>query len=214
MKSKMVQRIFRSLLPGIFGMCFGILFLAFVASGGIYDFKDSVQENQPLPSVDVIVCLAGGRGRIAEAGEVWLRYYREAGESGKKVPLLYISGMGPKADWKVLNQHLSEAVKAEIKTENVFFETESIDTRGNAALVADFMAEEEGDRILIITSSYHVRRSLYLFEQLLPRDRVWKIYTHAVYAAPYSAEHWRSQLIGIQVTMTAYLKWVFTQAFF
>ena len=47
-------------------MTLGALALAYVMAGDIYEYQDTV-DGVHLPEVDAIVCLAGGRGRAAEA---------------------------------------------------------------------------------------------------------------------------------------------------
>src|SRR5271155_5726225 len=76
------------------GMAIGVLGLAFFLANEIYEYQDTV-DGVHLPEVDAIVCLAGGRGRIAAAGDIWYRYH-EANQK-KGVPILYISGMGPRS---------------------------------------------------------------------------------------------------------------------
>ncbi|MBI3534975.1 MAG: hypothetical protein HY072_05770, partial [Deltaproteobacteria bacterium] len=53
---------------------FGFFLFAFFSAGEIYEYKDTV-DGVHLPKVDVIVCLAGGRGRITQASDLWYRYY-------------------------------------------------------------------------------------------------------------------------------------------
>src|SRR3954468_23943056 len=58
----------------LLGMALGVLTLAFVLAGDIYEYQDTV-DGVHLPEVDAIVCLAGGRGRIMAAGDIWYRYW-------------------------------------------------------------------------------------------------------------------------------------------
>src|SRR4051812_16668903 len=67
------------LVSALGGMIFGIFFLAFFAGGVIYDFEDSVQ-GEILPPVDAIICLAGGKGRIPVAADLWYRYWKRSQE--------------------------------------------------------------------------------------------------------------------------------------
>src|ERR1017187_6074086 len=95
----------RLVLAGILALGGGISFgiaLFFRFAGDIYDYQDTV-DGVHLPHVDAIVCLAGGRGRIAAAGDIWYRYWELAHSPlvgiGKnpvpdQTPILYLSGMG------------------------------------------------------------------------------------------------------------------------
>src|SRR3954468_24192617 len=58
----------------LLGMALGILSLAFVLAGDIYEYQDTV-DGVHLPPVDAVICLAGGRGRIQAAGDIWYRYW-------------------------------------------------------------------------------------------------------------------------------------------
>src|SRR4051794_1415407 len=101
---KVFRRIFVDLGLISLGAALGFLTLAFLLAGEIYDYHDTVHLDS-LPEVDAIVCLAGGRGRIAAAEELWYRYYNESqlpGHSNKAIPVLYFSGMGQKANWNAL----------------------------------------------------------------------------------------------------------------
>src|SRR5271170_1459633 len=62
------------LVSGLVGMFLGVLLLAFFAGGVIYDFEDTVH-GDVLPPVDAIICLAGGKGRIPVAADLWYRYW-------------------------------------------------------------------------------------------------------------------------------------------
>ena len=65
-----LRRAGRSLALIALGMALGSLLLAYLSAGEIYEYQDSV-DGVHLPPVDAIVCLAGGRGRIAAAGDIW-----------------------------------------------------------------------------------------------------------------------------------------------
>src|SRR4051794_27871720 len=97
---------------GVFGLglVLGALGLGFILAGDICDYQDAV-DGVHLPKVDAVVCLAGGRGRIAAAGDIWYRYWELSHSLVKGVgpnpvpahtPLRYISGMGPNSNWNVL----------------------------------------------------------------------------------------------------------------
>jgi hypothetical protein len=100
------------------GMTLGALGLAYSMSGDLYDYQDTV-DGVRLPEVDAIVCLAGGRGRIAAAGDIWYRYWELAHSpligAGRKaiadqVPILYLSGMGKGSGLNALKKQLRRGV--------------------------------------------------------------------------------------------------------
>src|SRR5271154_7142140 len=147
----------------LFGMAMGILTLAFVLAGDIYEYQDTV-DGVHLPQVDAIICLAGGRGRIMAAGDIWYRYWelsqspvRGAGRSPQPVttvttPLLYVSGMGPQSNWQVFARQLRRGVNEVIRPEDVILERESQNTDANAEWVASYAAERDWERVLLVTS--------------------------------------------------------------
>jgi uncharacterized SAM-binding protein YcdF (DUF218 family) len=202
-------------------MGLGGLVLAFVSAGEIYDYQDSV-DGVHLPRVDAIVCLAGGRGRIAAAGDLWYRYWelsrapvRGAGQNPApaKPPVLYLSGMGPQANWGVLTRQVRIGVLQALRPENVVLETASVNTEENARWVARYAKQRGWERILLVTSRYHMRRARGIFGRVLAAEGApLAIETLSVYQEPFEPGEWREGVHGIRVTLTEYLKWLYYQA--
>ena len=70
------------------GLAFGFSLLASLLAGDIYDYQDTVIQDD-LPEIDAIVCLGGGRGRIGAAGDLWYRYWEAVQRSrldAQKIP--------------------------------------------------------------------------------------------------------------------------------
>ncbi|MCM2321893.1 MAG: YdcF family protein [Oligoflexia bacterium] len=133
---------FRKNLPQLFalfsGVVIGLLVLPYLLAGEVYDYVDTM-DGVRLPDVDAIVCLAGGRGRIAAAGDLWYRYWEashrkpQPGEPPPPpVPVLYIAGMGPQSTWAVFRRQLRSGVRDVIPPEYVVIERESFNTEANA----------------------------------------------------------------------------------
>jgi uncharacterized SAM-binding protein YcdF (DUF218 family) len=197
---------------GLIGVGFasGFLILAYLLAGDIYDYQDSVQSN--LPEVDAIVCLAGGRGRIVAAGDLWNRYWEKAHIPGasKHVPKLYFSGMGHSITWAILSKQVKKAVVQRISSEDVIIENESSNTDANARWLATYAQEKHWDTILLLTSSYHMKRARFIFDHVLKTlENPIDLETFSVYQEPYAANEWRSGPNGIRVTLLEYLKWVY-----
>ena len=204
------------------GVVLGILALTFVLAGEIYDYQDSV-DGVHLPRVDAIVCLAGGRGRIAAAGDIWYRYWevshiplKAAGPDPvpEKPPVFYISGMGHQSNWKAFAHQLRRGVLQVIHPDDVVLETESSNTPANARYLARYAYEHNWERILLITSRYHMKRARFIFENILAEkpegySRPIGIETLSVYQEPFEPGEWISGFHGIRVTMIEYLKWVY-----
>jgi uncharacterized SAM-binding protein YcdF (DUF218 family) len=202
-----------------FGMAVSALGLAYLLAGEIYDYQDTF-DGVHLPEVDAIVCLAGGRGRIAAAGDLWYRYWEQGRLKGdSRVPVLFVSGMGPYSNWGTLAQQLRRGVLEVIRPENVVLETESFNTDANARWLARYARERGWERILLVTSPYHMKRSRLIFERTLAPDatqgleKPLRIETFSVYQEPFEPNEWRSGLHGIRVTITEYLKWIYYRSF-
>lgn len=199
-------------------MTLGALALAYVMAGELYEYQDSV-DGVHLPEVDAIVCLAGGRGRISAAGDIWYRYWELAHSPlvgvGKspvpdQAPILYLSGMGHGSNWRVLNHQLRRGVLEVIHPENVILETESGNTEANARYLARYAKQRGWERVLLMTSPYHMKRSKFMFDSILKAEGVpLDIETLSVFQEPFEPGEWRSSLHGIRVTVTEFLKFVY-----
>ena len=202
------------------GIAVGTVALAYFLAGEIYDYQDTV-DGVHLPRVDAIVCLAGGRGRIAAAGDIWYRYWELAQHPipgapaqpvPSKPPILYLSGVGPNSKWNILGKSLRRGVWGVVQPENVILENKSEDTQSNAEWVARYARERGWERILLITSSYHMKRAKFIFERVLARGQLKApvgIETYSVYQEPFEPGEWRTAFHGVRVTVWEFLKWVY-----
>jgi uncharacterized SAM-binding protein YcdF (DUF218 family) len=193
----------------------GSLALPLILAGDIYDYQDTV-DGVHLPNVDAIVCLAGGRGRIAAAGDLWY-HYREEGQRQvppKQPPLLYISGMGPQATWAVFARQLRTGVRAAIRPDQVYLETDSRNTEANALWLARYAEKRQWKSILLVTSPYHMKRATFIFDKTLKNLGLnIQIQSLTVIQELYGEGEWRSSLQGIHVTIDEYIKWVYYKYF-
>lgn len=210
------------------GLTFGVSLLAYLLAGDIYDYQDTVSQDQ-LPEVDAIVCLGGGRGRITAASDLWYRYWAQeqsvlAGKGLKfgeklvvegklvqsQVPVLYFSGMGPQVSWPLLARQIKKEVSQKIRLENVVIERESSNTFANARWLVRYAQNHHWKKILLITSSYHMKRALYIFEHVLKNEESpIEIETLSVYQEPFDSQEWRKGPNGVRVTLIEYIKWVY-----
>jgi len=188
------------------------LITAYYLAGEIYDYQDTV-DGVHLPPVDAIVCLAGGRGRIAAAGDLWYRYLelsKKSSPSIQKVPVLYLSGTGRQVTWNLLLKQFRRGVAQSIQLENVMIEKESLNTDENARWLAYFAKEYHWKRVLLLTSSYHMKRARFIFDRVLRKlGTPIEVETLSVYQEPFAADEWRSGPNGIRVTFVEYLKWLY-----
>lgn len=198
------------------GIAVGILILAFVLAGDLYEYQDTIN-GVDLPQVDAIVCLAGGRGRIAGTGDLWVRYRERQIEP---LPVLYFSGIGRHLSWAGLAKQFRAGIKEIIPEQNVILEKDSSNTEENATQFVRFALESEKTkkwhRILLVTSPYHMKRARYIFEKVAQRHaslRDLRIDTLSIYQEPFEAGEWRGSGHGIYVTLVEYMKWVYYRRF-
>jgi uncharacterized SAM-binding protein YcdF (DUF218 family) len=203
-------------------MTLGALALAYVMAGELYEYQDTV-DGVHLPEVDAIVCLAGGRGRISASGDIWYRYWELAHSplvgAGRKpvpdqVPILYMSGMGKGSNFHALTRQLRRGVLEVIKPENVILETESFNTDANARYLARYAKQRGWERVLLMTSPYHMKRARFIFDSVFKNEGLpLEIETLSVYQEPFEPGEWRNSLHGIRVTVTEFLKLVYYKSF-
>lgn len=196
------------------GLIAGILLFTLFKAGALYDYQDTL-DGATLPDVDAIVCLAGGKGRITAAGDLWYRYF-ESEEAGKleRTPILYISGMGPSSNWNTFQTQVRPGVLKAMRPQDVVLETESENTEANAAYVVKNARLRGWKKIVLVTSPYHMRRARYIFAKVFTQSGVRiEVESLTITQDPFSAEEWRESLHGVQVTAIEYLKWLYYTTF-
>jgi uncharacterized SAM-binding protein YcdF (DUF218 family) len=73
--------------------------------------------------------------------------------------------------------------------------------------LARYAKQRDWDRILLMTSPYHMKRSRYIFDAVLKNEDVpLDIETLSVYQEPFEPGEWKNSLHGIRVTVTEFLK--------
>ncbi len=205
----------RSLL--VLGGVFSIsMVLAYFSAGEIYQYQDSAARGH-LPPVDAIVCLAGGRGRIGLAADVWFQYWETAQSqvgTHHNVPTLYLAGMGPQVHWAQVTKQFKPQVQKVILPKDVLIENESSNTVANAVWLAEYAKTRNWKKVLLLTSAYHMKRAQLIFEQILTsRGNQVHLETLSVFQDPFSSSHWRRESIGVRVTVLEYVKWLYYRFF-
>lgn len=232
-RNRRISRIYRGIL-GLGGGLVLILGLGLSSAESVYDYQDTV-DGVHLPPVQAIVVLAGGRGRIAAAGDIWNRY-RERSEVPAKasqqttegLPVLYVSGVGPQSTFKVIQGQLRPGVTEVIRPDQVVIENESTNTEENALWLARYARERSWNRVLLITSSYHMKRARLIFSRILERDAADRnalranqsprapsvqVDTLSVYQEPFEPGEWMTSVHGTRVTIGEYFKWLYYTRF-
>lgn len=167
-----------------------VLFVDFVYK--TFSFK--VRDLNP----DAVVVLAGGRGRIEEG----VRLYREG-----KGQRLFLIGLGP----SVKKTDLYKDAEGVRSSEQVYLEKVSRNTLENAIFARELISRNNVRSMLLITSRYHMKRSLLIFRSLLPKDIA--IYPHPV-TSKNSTEAWWSHSGSLRLLFSEFYKYCLYRVIF
>ena len=146
------------LIKTIFGYFF-VLVATFWAIGFIAFAGVAIgMKYRPLEQSEAIVALTGGNDRIKEA----IRLLEE-----NKAPRLFISGV----NGNVTGFHLLKEVAPEIQ-EKIELDHWAKTTRMNAIETAEWMQKNNIHSIILVTSFYHMPRSLLEIKRAIPNLKV------------------------------------------
>ena len=139
------------------GLCFVIVLVSAI---GFADYAGKVagyEAPDDNVSVDAIIVLTGDAGRLAAGGQLL-----QDGRAGQ----LMISGVNPSATTADIRRHtgLDDTAFACCVT----LGREATDTVGNAREAAAYVRANGYDRLIIVTSDYHLPRSLLEFRSNMP----------------------------------------------
>jgi len=160
-----------------------VLFVDFVYK----TFSFRVRDLNP----DAVVVLAGGKGRIEEG----VRLYREG--KGERLFLIGVDPLVKKSD--LYKEDLMVR-----SSEQVYLEKISRNTLENAIFARELIVKNNVRSMLLITSRYHMKRSLLIFRNILPKDIA--IYPHPV-AVKNSAEAWWSHGGSLRLLFSEFYKY-------
>ncbi len=166
----------------------------------LYSFPGNAPITQ-LKNHPLVICLAGGKGRIEAALDL---FATGVGDE------LFVIGAGPKATLSTLMKNTDPAViekLSNLKIGAIRIERESANTIENAYVLERFLSERPYIKnVVVVTSGYHMRRSLYVLETLLQRKVNLMPYTPPGEA--FDGTNWWHSKIGIVVTLEEYAKYL------
>lgn len=144
--------------------------------------------------VDFIVVLTGGKGRLLSA----LNLFHEIEPRG-----LFISGVGRNVTLRTLffNVNVSEPERSKIYIEDV-----SKSTFENAAQTKKFILDHSVRSIVLVTSTYHMKRSLYIFKKVMPKDLL--IYPFAIESENFDTDAWWRSFRSTKIAFEEYFKYL------
>lgn len=145
-------------------------------------------------STDAIVVLTGGKMRLETGLELLA-----AGKAGK----LFVSGVNPAVNRDMLLRSLGPAAKREACC--IVLGHTADNTVGNALETAIWMQQEGYRSLRLVTSWYHMHRSLLEFGRAMPRVRV---VAHPVFARDNDPEGWRGWLAAAERVFAEYNKFL------
>lgn len=181
---------------------FILLLLAMMFAMGFFGFIASIPEVSPDPDAktDAIVVLTGSAGRL-ERGLALLEK--------NQARILYISGVG--GDGTVLevlshahstNQDALAALKDRIQ-----IGTRARTTFGNAAEVKAWVAKQGVQSLRLVTSNYHIPRSMLIFSSEL---KGVKIIPEPASSKRFSKNEWFASAHSLRLALSEYYKFLLT----
>ena len=193
----------KSILVNIF------LLLFFIGAGiwikDLYEFSQVIRSSETLSpleqesDVDLIVVLTGGQGRFLAGLELLKRFPRA---------WLLVSG----AETFVT---LDDVLKAngvedleDKERSRIWLGKFSRNTIENATEVREIAEKVEAHKIILVTSSYHVRRALELVKREMAKSLLKspKIYFHPVESPNFPKTGWWRKVIGWKIFFSEYFK--------
>lgn len=156
----------------------------------------SVRQNDK--KADAIVVLTGGRGRVEEG----IKLYRE-----NQATWLFLIGVDP----LVHKSDLFREYKGQRGGEGVFLEKVSRNTLENALQARELIIRKNVRSIKLITSRYHMKRAILIFQNVLPKDVA--IYPHPVDSKNLKEEWW-SHGGSFRLLMGEFYKYCLFRTFF
>lgn len=145
---------FKSLLLIFIIWFFG--FVAFVSN--IHFSKDEISEE-----ADAIIVLTGAKGRLDAGFDLLI---------AKKAKQLFISGVGKDTSLNDLLSKLSNIDQKKLNRENIFIGHMASSTQENAIETENWVKENNIRSIILVTSNYHMIRSLLEMERLMPDVKI------------------------------------------
>jgi len=156
-------------------------------------------DNYAGESVDVVAVLTGGQGRFKEAFSFLER---------KQGKVLFISGI----DEGVKLEEILKANKVETPSSEylgrIFVDRVSRSTLDNATEIRKIMEWLQAKSLLVVTSSYHMRRAMLMIQRELraPPELDVRVYEWSVESPNFDRNLWWKSPIGWEIFMSEYFK--------
>jgi uncharacterized SAM-binding protein YcdF (DUF218 family) len=152
-----------------------------IGFGGYSGLVSSYETPDTGVSADAIVILTGDEGRLAAGGQLL-----SDGQAGH----LLISGVHPSVTIEDIRRHTS--IPDTLFDCCVLLGREATDTAGNALETANWAAINGHQSLIIVTSDYHLPRSLLEMQAIMPNLELipYPVYTDPPWRNPGTARLW------------------------
>ena len=156
------------------------------------------QPNTSTPKADAIIVLTGGALRLEHGFEL-------LGENA--APVLFISGVEDGVTFNSLLRTKEYREFAGITTkENVILGYKARSTQGNAREIAEFVQKAHIKTLLLVTGNYHLPRSIYQIQQLLPEV---VIIPEPVFPGHFASPLWWNYRDSLKLVFSEYHKYLY-----
>ena len=181
----------------IFLVCFIII------SSDVLNFFSSANnsfiDDLELPKVDGVVVFSGGENRIQSAVQILSKGYGER---------LFISGVNPMTKKNDISLKLISD-KA-IFTCCIDLGNNATNTLENANETKEWIGELNYKNVIIVTSNYHMKRSLFILRNTIPEVN----FISFPIKSSYANETGKFNYLNFKLLANEYLKYVYTRLYF
>ena len=140
---------------------FSFIFFLSIWLGGLVWFLWQIPALPSMiyPEADAIVVLTGGTGRLEHGLELL---------ADKRGKALFISGVGKKSTLADLMHYAQPRIRKDVENMPIVLGHEAENTIGNARETAGWLRKEGYKTIYLVTSNYHMPRSLVEMREVAP----------------------------------------------
>lgn len=178
-----------------------VLLLGVVWLAGLYWFMAQIPTAgmSSDEKADVIVVLTGASGRTDQGLELL---------AAKRAPQLFISGVGLETSINDLIRLAPLKIRsaiAAVPPENIIIDQRAENTIGNAQTTAQWLTAHNKRSIILVTSNFHMPRSLAEFSDAVPNIR---IIPSAVLHEKFTLEAWWRHERSRELLLSEYHKYI------
>jgi uncharacterized SAM-binding protein YcdF (DUF218 family) len=197
----MKSKVFSSFRRGFFAVLLGCALLVLIMDVIRFSvaLHSSAGETYDGASVDVVAVLTGGQGRFREAFAFLER---------NQAKVLFVSGI----DEGVRLDAVLKANKIEAKSEDylgrIFVDRVSRSTLDNAMEIRKIMEWLHAKSVLVVTSSYHMRRAMLMIEREMNKAPAMeaRIFSWTVESPNFDRMNWWKSVTGWEIFFSEYSK--------